>query len=1164
MCVGLAPAALAQQVASAGRDGQSTPTLTKDDVQRRLKDLEQSQAAEAVKSDATKRYKQALDWLTAAEQFTANIAAADADAEAAPRRVQEIKNQQSEPPAEQPPSPPRDATLGELERQLAEAESRLSESRESLDRLEADVKRRTDLKTRLPKLTADASQKLEALRKQLAAAPIAGELPEAALARRTELEANAIAVAQELAWYQAIARQGAAVTEWTPLALDLAQRKATRAEKQAAAWRRIVADRRKLESENQARAARRDIAKTHPALRQLAHRNAALAERRLKVAGEIERTAAERSAVESQVAALTAEFAATRQKVAVAGLTSTVALVLRHQRAALPDLTERRQRIETIEVEAPRLHLELLDLEAERQTVRDLDVATQNVIRGLDISTQRSLPDEATETIRDLLKAKRDYLDALLGDYQTYLEHTGAVELGTRKLVDQAEAFGDYLAENVLWMRSMEPVRLADADELRKSLVEVLRRSAAPVIDGTLIRVIADYPVQNIVFVVSLAALWVVRRRLRTRLRRLGEAAAGVSRQRFRSTLEVLALTMVLASLWPGVMFFLAWRLAAANSSSDLVLAFSAGLNNTALVFWTAELLRQICRPRGLAELHFGWPARGLATFRRRLTRMMVIALPLLLLGTVLERLHDRAGLDPAARIVFILGMIVIAAFAQRVLSPSQGSFATKGAGTTSGWRRFRRVWQFLAVGTPLALAVLAGIGYYYTAQQLAVRLQASVWMGIALVILHALVLRWVVIVGRRLRIKQVLHQHETAGATSDQSSHFRRGADATVCAPLDVAAVGLQVRQLLSAGLAVGLLIGGWIVWRDVLPALHVLDRVPLWTHVVTETQSIPGPSGEPLVRKVEREAATTLGHLVIAVVIVAGAVLAWRNIPGLLAMTVLERLPLNHGGRHAATALSRYVVLIAAGTTTFRLLGIGWANIQWLAAAMTVGLGFGLQEIFANFVSGLIILFERPVRVGDVVTVGGGTGTVTQIRMRATTITDSDRKELIVPNKKFITDEVINWTLSDPITRLVIRVGIAYGSDTQLAQRLLLKTARKHPLVLDEPEPSALFASFGASTLDFELRVFVPNREAHGVVQHDLNTAIERAFRDAKIEIAFPQQDLHIRSLPPLSFPLDARSAGFPLDARSAGFPLDAQSAASSLAEAVPPTAARSSEAA
>jgi potassium efflux system protein len=196
---------------------------------------------------------------------------------------------------------------------------------------------------------------------------------------------------------------------------------------------------------------------------------------------------------------------------------------------------------------------------------------------------------------------------------------------------------------------------------------------------------------------------------------------------------------------------------------------------------------------------------------------------------------------------------------------------------------------------------------------------------------------------------------------------------------------------------------------------------------------------------------------------------------------------------------------------------MGIGWSSVQWLVAAMTVGLGFGLQEIFANFVSGIIILFERPVRVGDIVTVGGGTGTVTQIRMRATTITDSDRKEFIVPNKKFITDEVINWTLSDPITRVVIRVGIAYGSDIQLAHRLLLRAAKKHPLVVDEPEPTALFAGFGPSTLDFELRAFIPNRDAHATVLHDLNTAIDRSFRDAKIELAFPQQDLHIRSLPP-----------------------------------------------
>ena len=193
----------------------------------------------------------------------------------------------------------------------------------------------------------------------------------------------------------------------------------------------------------------------------------------------------------------------------------------------------------------------------------------------------------------------------------------------------------------------------------------------------------------------------------------------------------------------------------------------------------------------------------------------------------------------------------------------------------------------------------------------------------------------------------------------------------------------------------------------------------------------------------------------------------------------------------------------------------GLGSSKIQWLAAALTFGLAFGLQEIFANFVSGLIILLERPIRVGDVVTVGETEGRVTQLRMRATTIQDWDRKEYLIPNKEFITGSVINWSLTDSTTRLIVPVGVAYGSDTKRARALLLEAARNNPLVLSDPAPSAIFLSFGASSLDFELRVFMPNRDLWPEIVDQLHSAIDAAFRDAGIEIAFPQRDLHLRSI-------------------------------------------------
>ncbi|MDH3342704.1 MAG: mechanosensitive ion channel, partial [Gammaproteobacteria bacterium] len=163
----------------------------------------------------------------------------------------------------------------------------------------------------------------------------------------------------------------------------------------------------------------------------------------------------------------------------------------------------------------------------------------------------------------------------------------------------------------------------------------------------------------------------------------------------------------------------------------------------------------------------------------------------------------------------------------------------------------------------------------------------------------------------------------------------------------------------------------------------------------------------------------------------------------------------------------------------------------------------------------SGIIILIERQIRVGDAVTVGDISGRVSRIKMRATTVVDWDRKELIIPNKEFVTGQVINWTLSDTIIRLVVPVGIAYGSDTQKAHDILLKIAVENEFVLEDPEPEAFFAGFGESTLDFELRVFLPTSDLRISTRHNLLMQIDKAFREENIEIAFPQRDIHIRSL-------------------------------------------------
>jgi potassium efflux system protein len=235
-------------------------------------------------------------------------------------------------------------------------------------------------------------------------------------------------------------------------------------------------------------------------------------------------------------------------------------------------------------------------------------------------------------------------------------------------------------------------------------------------------------------------------------------------------------------------------------------------------------------------------------------------------------------------------------------------------------------------------------------------------------------------------------------------------------------------------------------------------------------------------------------------------------RNIPGMLELLLLKRLPLDSGSRYAITTIFRYIILVAGVILALNYLKIPWSKYSWLVAAASVGLGFGLQEIVANFVSGLIILLERPVRVGDVVTIDGTTGIVSRIQIRATTVTNWDNQELVVPNKDLITGKLMNWTLSSVVNRLSIKVGVAYGTDVDKVHRLIKNVAVDNPHVLNDPAPLVTFEEFGDSSLNFTLRCCITAIEKRFVIVHEINRAINEVLAREGIVIPFPQRDVHM----------------------------------------------------
>ena len=479
------------------------------------------------------------------------------------------------------------------------------------------------------------------------------------------------------------------------------------------------------------------------------------------------------------------------------------------------------------------------------------------------------------------------------------------------------------------------------------------------------------------------------RRRLREKIRAYGGEASRPACDSFRPTLLAALLTILRAATWPMAMWALgAWLTAADNAAQNVLTdALGRSLRVMATFFFMLELVWETCRPNGLAESHFRWPTTALRIARRQIFWLVVLMVPTGLVAGTMHRQPNTAWENSLGRFALFAAMAALAVFSMRLLRPSNGLLTDFLRRNRGGWLdRLSFLWHSLAVLIPPTLIVVSAIGYHNTAIELLRHILQSVALIIFVALANGLLMRWLYLAQRRLSREQ-LRQRRLA-----YEQKLASGEQTTGDAPappeeelLDISAVGSQTRQLVRGATLFTLLLGLWAIWATVLPAIAILDTFELpWRAAGDAIAGGIAADGTPVMVY----PMTTLKDLLLAVVIVVMTVIVGRNIPGLLEISVLQRLPLDRGSQFAISSIVRYAITIIGFVIALGMVGLTWAKVQWLAAAVTVGLGFGLQEIFGNFVSGLIILFERPIRVGDTVTVGNVHGTVTRIRIRATTI--------------------------------------------------------------------------------------------------------------------------------------------------------------------------------
>jgi len=844
----------------------------------------------------------------------------------------------------------------------------------------------------------------------------------------------------------------------------------------------------------------------HPVVRELAEGNAELTAELARVAAQIERTTNQHGRVDEYARRIDDSFARSRQRLEIGGVNQAIGQLFLEERRNLPQVSQYRAEVRERSRTLANIGLAQVRLEEQSAELTPIDDRLAELTEQ--VSTEISDPQElrsVTGEIELLLQDRRDLLGQASAMYSSYLHSLGDLDVAQRQLLETAAKYESFLDENLMWIPSSGVIR---GSTLLRS-IDAMNWILGPenwgeVYVATFDAIRENWPAAFFAALL-LTTILILRRTLRPVFNDLSDKVGRLSTDHIGLTLGALGITVLTIVPLPLTLAIVAYALINSPTTTEFTAPVARALLIVAPFLGNTLWFRALSSREGVARIHFGWSADKLTIIRRQLDRLTAIGVPLIFVVALLYLGPTPAHRDSLGRLAFIALMVVLSSINHPLLHPVRGVAADYYKSNPGSWStRFRWLWYGLVAIGPLLLALGTFVGYTYTSAMLVGRLIDTFWLLLGIALVNLVVLRWLALERRKIAWQMALKKREEIrGETAEQKETQVEGEIPVVeSTPLDLDAVDQQTRKLLYAGMFLIGLIGAWGIWSSVLPALGVLDRIALWS----QTSLIDG---------VETVTPVTAADLLLGLVIIAVTLIASRNLPGLMEIAVLQRLTLEAGSRYAINTLVRYVVVTVGVVSVLHIIGWNWSQIQWLVAALSVGLGFGLQEIVANFVSGLIILFERPIRVGDTVTVGQLTGTVSRLRIRATTITDWDRKEILVPNKAFITEQVINWTLTDPITRLVIPVGVSYGSDVQKAHRIMEDTLAKLPLVLDDPPPKVYFVGFGESSLDFKLYVFSRQLSDRLPLTHAVHEAILGALRENGIEIPFPQRDLHLRSV-------------------------------------------------
>ncbi|HBR1234849.1 TPA: miniconductance mechanosensitive channel MscM [Klebsiella pneumoniae] len=1066
---------------------------TAPDAKQITQELEQAKAAKPAQPETVEVLQSALNALEERKSSLERARQYQDVIDNFPKLFQSLRAQLNNL-SEEPRQVPVGLTADALNQEILQVSSQLLESSRQAQQEQDRAREIADSLNQLPQQQTDARRQLNEVERRIG----------------TQTGNNALAQAQNLALQAESARLKALVDE-----LDLAQLSANNrqelsrarselAQKQSEQLDAYLQALRNLQNSQRQREAEKALESTEllaensenlpPDITAQFKVNRELSQALNQQAQRMDLVASQQRQATNQTLQVRQALNTLREQSQWLGSSNLLGEALRAQVARLPE-RPRPQQLDT----------EMAQLRVQRLRFEDL-LSKQPQLRQIRQADGEPLTSEQNKILQAQLRTQNELLNSLLRGGDTLMLELTKLKVANGQLEDALKEINEATHRYLFWTSDVSPIGFSWPLEI----VQDLRRLISLDTISELGKASAMMLTSKETLLPLFAALLLVgfsissRRHFTRFLERSSARVGKVTQDHFWLTLRTVFWSILVASPLPVLWMTLGYGLQSAWPF-PLAVAIGDGVTATVPLLWVVMICATFARPNGLFIAHFGWPRNRVAKAMRYYLMSIGLIVPLIMALIMFDNLNDREFSASLGRLCFLL---ICGALAVVTLSLKHAGIPLYLDKEGNGDNMVNRLLWNLMLGAPLVAMLAAAVGYLVTAQALLARLETSVAIWFLLLVVYHIIRRWMLIQRRRLAFDRARHRRAEILAQrargEDEPVHVSspEGSVETEVSEVDLDAISTQSLRLVRSLLMLIALLSVIVLWSEIHSAFGFLENISLWD--VTST-----------VQGVESLEPITLGAVLIAILVLIITTQLVRNLPALLELAILQHLDLTPGTGYAITTITKYLLMLVGGLVGFSMIGIEWSKLQWLVAALGVGLGFGLQEIFANFISGLIILFEKPIRIGDTVTIRDLTGSVTRINTRATTISDWDRKEIIVPNKAFITEQFINWSLSDSVTRVVLTVPAPVDADTEEVTKILIAAAHRCSLVIDTPAPEAFLVDLQQGIQIFELRIFAAEMGHRMPLRHEMHQLILAGFREHGIDMPFPPFQMRLESI-------------------------------------------------